>query len=210
MSRAKYFYFVTSHLCFLGKPSVWGSRPWSGPTPSPFSSSPSPAPPPPAPGFLLVCYSHTRLPGDLIPGWDGRVCDGPPGGLMIASTASPLFLQEPRERKLLFISSHLFPIWASSLFCQSEIRFLSNSSAFLLREKKEALRLIPQQKITPITSDPTILELIEVQWCHHFTAWGTRFTPIIWGHNCFGFFLGLFWVTWHFHDLRITNRCSWK
>lgn len=28
-------------LCFLGKPSVWGSRPWSSPTPSPSSSSSS-------------------------------------------------------------------------------------------------------------------------------------------------------------------------
>lgn len=39
-SMANYFYFVTFHLWFLGKPSVWGSRPWSGPTPSPSSFSP--------------------------------------------------------------------------------------------------------------------------------------------------------------------------
>lgn len=42
MSVAKHFYIVTSHLRFLGKPSVWGSRPWSSPTPSPSSFSSAP------------------------------------------------------------------------------------------------------------------------------------------------------------------------
>lgn len=43
---------------FLRKPSVWGSRPWSSPTPSSFSSIHS---------SWLVCYSRTSLPGDEIP-----------------------------------------------------------------------------------------------------------------------------------------------
>lgn len=92
--------------------------------------------PPSALGFLVVCYSHTSLPGDPIPGWDGRFCDGPPGGLMIASPAYPLFLQEPRQRKLLVVFHlGLFPFLS---VCQSEIWFLSNSSVFLLEEKSPA------------------------------------------------------------------------
>lgn len=149
-------------LCFLGKPSVWGSRPWSSPTPSPSSSSSSIISW--LRGGVLFPYQPPRRPDPRL-GWEDLW--GSPwwlhlGGLMTASTAYPLFLQEPRERKLLFISSQLFPIWVSTLFClsvsQLDLWFLTGSS--LISWKKNTLLLISPEKISPITSDPAILEQI--------------------------------------------------
>lgn len=192
MSVAKYFYFVTSHLRFLGKPSVWGSRPWSSPTPSP--SSFSSAPPLPSSstvswllGGVLFPYQPPWRPAPRLrwevlwrPSWWPDDC------LCSLSTLSP---RATGKKKLPFISSQSLSTWASSPFCPSVSSRVGSSQIlqFFSRGKK-ALLLISQWKITPTTSDPTILEQIEEQWCHHFTAGGPRFNPIIWDHNCFAVF----------------------